>query len=275
MIPINIKDTNEILTSLKNVNLDRLYLNDFNNTKSITNSNNNEPTLVNEHIYHDSCLQLENTEDIIFRFSTVDMRGFDKLEIAILSEQELDLAQISLYFSEFASADIPLESAQLNTNETIVNNKMYQFVFDLIDKEGAKYYLPNINSIKLKLGMGSDIKIANIMLKAINYSVTLDEVKNERDNAEKYILKRIPDDNVPDVLLDEIPKKAASMLWLINRQGKGESNVGSEVGKFSNKNFHDKLKLEVDEAISEYIGEDDTSSDDGKSSINTNLVGSI
>lgn len=274
MIPITIEKAKPVLIYLEDGNVDRFYLNDFNNTESLSNSENKTPILIEEPIYHDKYYLLENIKDIIFKFSTVDMRGFNKLEIAIFSEEELNLDNVSLYFSEFACADIPLESAKLNFDETIVNGKLYQLVFDLKDKQGADYYLPNVNSIKLNLDMiCSKVKVANIMIKTDGFNLTLDELKPALDNAEKYILKRIPDSNIPNILLDEVPKKAASMLWLVYRQGKGESNIGSEVGKFSNKNFHDKLKLEVDDAISDYIGEE--TSDDGKQSINTDLVGSI
>lgn len=274
MIPITIEEAKPILTYLEDGNVDRFYLNDFNNTQSITTSDNKTPSLVEEKIYHDNYYLLENISDIIFNFPIVDMRGFNKIIIAIFSDEELNLDNISLYFSEFACADIPLESAQLNHNETSISDKLYQFVFDLKDENGADYYLPNVNSMKLNFGcLCSQIKVANIMIKTDDYNISLDELQPTLNNATKYILKRIPDSSIPNELLDEVPKKAASMLWLIYRQGKGESNVGSEVSKFSNKNFHDKLKLEVDEAIIEYTGEETT--DDDKNSINFNMVGSI
>lgn len=275
MIPISVEKANQILYYLKTKDgIDRFYLNDFNNIKTMTTSDNQEPELINESVYHDKCFYLENVSDVIFKFPNVDLRPFDKLEIAILSKDLLVLDDISLYFSEFANANIPLESAQLNKDETIINSNLYLLAFDLKDKDGAKYYLPNVTSVKLMFKEElSEVKVVNIMVKADEYDLPLDKLQPALDDANDYILKRIPDDSIPKELEKEVPKKAASMLWLIARQGKGESNVGSEVGKFTQKNFHDKLKLEVDEAIAEYIGE--TPSDDGRRPINQKLVGWI
>lgn len=274
MVFLSINDINAIMHYLTDASLDRIYLNEFKNVDSITTSNDGKPVLLSEPIYHENCFLLENTSDVIFKFNFVDMRKFNKLEITILSDVSINLDDVSLYFSEFANANIPLEKAKLNKDETIIKNNLYSFVFEFKDEEGALYYLPSIKSIKLDFGKELDyVKIANIMIKANTYSLSLDELKPALDDAEKYIIKRIEDYNLPSILEDEVPKKAASMLWLIARQEKGESNVGAEGMRFSPSNFHDKTKKEVDDAISTYNSEN--GSDNSEKTINENLVGSI
>lgn len=284
---LSLQQNTQILHYLQQRNLDRLILNDFIDEKTITNSEKKVATLnKNDGIIYDNSFTLQATENVIFKFPRILFNKFDKLRIIIETEDKLEIDNVECFLSITKEAQIKNVPCQVLDSENKSADNFYELLFSIpfednnqtsdgLDISNSKYSndLSNIQSIFIDFKSEINVNIHDIAIFNDDYDTSLEMIEEAYIEATNYVSEWLSESQMKEkTVLNAITKLTAINLWLIEMQKEQKYLSGYQ----GTRNYYDQLLVQVENVIRKFNPDfNKETSDDNKSTINTNLIGSI
>jgi len=275
---LKLNQNTQILHYLQQKNLDRLIINDFDDKETIiTNTEEGNIELIEEGIIYDNSFKITDADNIVFKFNKILFNKFDELRIILESVTPIDLNNLECFLSISKSGELKTIPTLLTNPKELDNEKVYELIFTFDRTDDSKYLndLANVQSIILDFDNHVSFNIHNITILTKKYDTTLEMFEEAHIEATNYIGEWITSPDIEaDSVQDAIIKLTAINLWLIENQTHTRS-ISGEMGK---KNYYDQLMIQVENIIRKFNPDYDkteTKSEEGKSKININLLGSV
>ena len=264
----NIKTYNKVLSYLETSIPNIIGLNTFDETNQydkgsnyITNSNRDAVIVKKSDLIHYSGYYLLNTPDVIFNFDSevqkVNLDLFQTLEITVETADDISSNDIKAIFSNVPNAQINNYEFNLDESKTKVNKGKDSYfstlVFTLVDDDvynaDSKLDLSSIKSIKIT-NIDTSILIHDIVVKTPQYTFKTELIDEQMAEAERYILRKIREDEVPDKLKSALVRFTVAHIWLNKWYEEGQKSA--TLGEFSTESYYDKLMDDINEDIDAY-----------------------
>lgn len=264
----NIKTYNKVLSYLETSIPNIIGLNTFDETNQydkgsnyITNSNRDAVIVKKSDLIHYSGYYLLNTPDVIFNFDSevqkINLDLFQTLEITVETTDDISSNDIKAIFSNVPNAQINNYEFSLDKSKTKVSkgNDSYfsTLVFTLVDDDvynaDSKLDLSSVKSIKIT-NINSSILIHDIVVKTPQYTFKTELIDEQMAEAERYILRKIREDEVPDKLKSALVRFTVAHIWLNKWYEEGQKSA--TLGEFSTESYYDKLMDDINEDIDAY-----------------------
>ena len=264
----NIKTYNKVLSYLETSIPNIIGLNTFDEINQydkgsnyITNSNRDAVIVKKSDLIHYSGYYLLNTPDVIFNFDSevqkVNLDLFQTLEITVETADDISSNDIKAIFSNVPNAQINNYEFNLDESKTKVNKGEDSYfstlVFTLVDDDvynaDSKLDLSSIKSIKIT-NIDTSILIHDIVVKTPQYTFKTELIDEQMAEAERYILRKIREDEVPDKLKSALVRFTVAHIWLNKWYEEGQKS--STLGEFSTESYYDKLMDDINEDIDAY-----------------------
>lgn len=264
----NIKTYNKVLSYLETSIPNIIGLNTFDETNQydkgsnyITNSNRDAVIVKKSDLIHYSGYYLLDTSDVIFNFDSevqkVNLDLFQTLEITVETNDDISSNDIKAIFSNVPNAQINNYEFSLDKSKTKVskgkNSYFSTLVFTLVDDDvynaDSKLDLSSIKSIKIT-NIDTSILIHDIVVKTPQYTFKTELIDEQMAEAERYILRKIREDEVPDKLKSALVRFTVAHIWLNKWYEEGQKSA--TLGEFSTESYYDKLMNDINEDIDAY-----------------------
>lgn len=264
----NIKTYNKVLSYLETSIPNIIGLNTFDEISQydkgsnyITNSNRDAVIVKKSDLIHYSGYYLLNTPDVIFNFDSevqkVNLDLFQTLEITVETADDISSNDIKAIFSNVPNAQINNYEFNLDESKTKVNKGKDSYfstlVFTLVDDDvynaDSKLDLSSIKSIKIT-NIDTSILIHDIVVKTPQYTFKTELIDEQMAEAERYILRKIREDEVPDKLKSALVRFTVAHIWLNKWYEEGQKSA--TLGEFSTESYYDKLMDDINEDIDAY-----------------------
>lgn len=264
----NIKTYNKVLSYLETSIPNIIGLNTFDEINQydkgsnyITNSNRDAVIVKKSDLIHYSGYYLLNTPDVIFNFDSevqkVNLDLFQTLEITVETADDISSNDIKAIFSNVPNAQINNYEFNLDESKTKVNKGKDSYfstlVFTLVDDDvynaDSKLDLSSIKSIKIT-NIDTSILIHDIVVKTPQYTFKTELIDEQMAEAERYILRKIREDEVPDKLKSALVRFTVAHIWLNKWYEEGQKSA--TLGEFSTESYYDKLMDDINEDIDAY-----------------------
>lgn len=264
----NIKTYNKVLSYLETSIPNIIGLNTFDETNQydkgsnyITNSNRDAVIVKKSDLIHYSGYYLLNTPDVIFNFDSevqkVNLDLFQTLEITVETDEDISSNDIKAIFSNVPNAQINNYEFSLDKSKTKVSKGKDSYfstlVFTLVDDDvynaDSKLDLSSIKSIKIT-NIDTSILIHDIVVKTPQYTFKTELIDEQMAEAERYILRKIREDEVPDKLKSALVRFTVAHIWLNKWYEEGQKSA--TLGEFSTESYYDKLMNDINEDIDAY-----------------------
>lgn len=264
----NIKTYNKVLSYLETSIPNIIGLNTFDETNQydkgsnyITNSNRDAVIVKKSDLIHYSGYYLLNTPDVIFNFDSevqkVNLDLFQTLEITVETNDDISSNDIKAIFSNVPNAQINNYEFSLDKSKTKVSKGKDSYfstlVFTLVDDDvynaDSKLDLSSIKSIKIT-NIDTSILIHDIVVKTPQYTFKTELIDEQMAEAERYILRKIREDEVPDKLKSALVRFTVAHIWLNKWYEEGQKSA--TLGEFSTESYYDKLMNDINEDIDAY-----------------------
>ncbi len=264
----NIKTYNKVLSYLETSIPNIIGLNTFDETNQydkgsnyITNSNRDAVIVKKSDLIHYSGYYLLNTPDVIFNFDSevqkVNLDLFQTLEITVETADDISSNDIKAIFSNVPNAQINNYEFSLDKSKTKVSKGKDSYfstlVFTLVDDDvynaDSKLDLSSIKSIKIT-NIDTSILIHDIVVKTPQYTFKTELIDEQMAEAERYILRKIREDEVPDKLKSALVRFTVAHIWLNKWYEEGQKSA--TLGEFSTESYYDKLMNDINEDIDAY-----------------------
>lgn len=264
----NIKTYNKVLSYLETSIPNIIGLNTFDETNQydkgsnyITNSNRDAVIVKKSDLIHYSGYYLLDTSDVIFNFDSevqkVNLDLFQTLEITVETNDDISSNDIKAIFSNVPNAQINNYEFSLDKSKTKVskgkNSYFSTLVFTLVDDDvynaDSKLDLSSIKSIKIT-NINTSILIHDIVVKTPQYTFKTELIDEQMAEAERYILRKIREDEVPDKLKSALVRFTVAHIWLNKWYEEGQKSA--TLGEFSTESYYDKLMNDINEDIDAY-----------------------
>lgn len=264
----NIKTYNKVLSYLETSIPNIIGLNTFDETNQydkgsnyITNSNRDAVIVKKSDLIHYSGYYLLNTPDVIFNFDSevqkVNLDLFQTLEITVETDEDISSNDIKAIFSNVPNAQINNYEFSLDKSKTKVSKGKDSYfstlVFTLVDDDvynaDSKLDLSSIKSIKIT-NIDTSILIHDIVVKTPQYTFKTELIDEQMAEAERYILRKIREDEVPDKLKSALVRFTVAHIWLNKWYEEGQKSA--TLGEFSTESYYDKLMDDINEDIDAY-----------------------
>lgn len=264
----NIKTYNKVLSYLETSIPNIIGLNTFDETNQydkgsnyITNSNRDAVIVKKSDLIHYSGYYLLNTPDVIFNFDSevqkVNLDLFQTLEITVETNDDISSNDIKAIFSNVPNAQINNYEFSLDKSKTKVNKGKDSYfstlIFTLVDDDvynaDSKLDLSSIKSIKIT-NIDTSILIHDIVVKTPQYTFKTELIDEQMEEAERYILRKIREDEVPDKLKSALVRFTVAHIWLNKWYEEGQKSA--TLGEFSTESYYDKLMNDINEDIDAY-----------------------
>lgn len=264
----NIKTYNKVLSYLETSIPNIIGLNTFDEINQydkgsnyITNSNRDAVIVKKSDLIHYSGYYLLNTPDVIFNFDSevqkVNLDLFQTLEITVETADDISSNNIKAIFSNVPNAQINNYEFNLDESKTKVNKGKDSYfstlVFTLVDDDvynaDSKLDLSSIKSIKIT-NIDTSILIHDIVVKTPQYTFKTELIDEQMAEAERYILRKIREDEVPDKLKSALVRFTVAHIWLNKWYEEGQKSA--TLGEFSTESYYDKLMDDINEDIDAY-----------------------
>ena len=264
----NIKTYNKVLSYLETSIPNIIGLNTFDEINQydkgsnyITNSNRDAVIVKKSDLIHYSGYYLLNTPDVIFNFDSevqkVNLDLFQTLEITVETADDISSNDIKAIFSNVPNAQINNYEFSLDKSKTKVSKGKDSYfstlVFSLVDDDvynaDSKLDLSSIKSIKIT-NIDTSILIHDIVVKTPQYTFKTELIDEQMAEAERYILRKIREDEVPDKLKSALVRFTVAHIWLNKWYEEGQKS--STLGEFSTESYYDKLMGDINEDIDAY-----------------------
>lgn len=264
----NIKTYNKVLSYLETSIPNIIGLNTFDETNQydkgsnyITNSNRDAVIVKKSDLIHYSGYYLLNTPDVIFNFDSevqkINLDLFQTLEITVETSDDISSNDIKAIFSNVPNAQINNYEFDLDKSKTKVSkgNDSYfsTLIFTLVDDDvynaDSKLDLSSVKSIKIT-NINTSILIHDIVVKTPQYTFKTELIDEQMAEAERYILRKIREDEVPDKLKSALVRFTVAHIWLNKWYEEGQKSA--TLGEFSTESYYDKLMNDINEDIDAY-----------------------
>lgn len=264
----NIKTYNKVLSYLETSIPNIIGLNTFDETNQydkgsnyITNSNRDAVIVKKSDLIHYSGYYLLNTPDVIFNFDSevqkVNLDLFQTLEITVETTDDISSNDIKAIFSNVPNAQINNYEFSLDKSKTKVSKGKDSYfstlIFTLVDDDvynaDSKLDLSSVKSIKIT-NINSSILIHDIVVKTPQYTFKTELIDEQMAEAERYILRKIREDEVPDKLKSALVRFTVAHIWLNKWYEEGQKSA--TLGEFSTESYYDKLMDDINEDIDAY-----------------------
>lgn len=264
----NIKTYNKVLSYLETSIPNIIGLNTFDETNQydkgsnyITNSNRDAVIVKKSDLIHYSGYYLLNTPDVIFNFDSevqkVNLDLFQTLEITVETDEDISSNDIKAIFSNVPNAQINNYEFSLDKSKTKINKGKDSYfstlIFTLVDDDvynaDSKLDLSSIKSIKIT-NIDTSILIHDIVVKTPQYTFKTELIDEQMEEAERYILRKIREDEVPDKLKSALVRFTVAHIWLNKWYEEGQKSA--TLGEFSTESYYDKLMNDINEDIDAY-----------------------
>lgn len=264
----NIKTYNKVLSYLETSIPNIIGLNTFDETNQydkgsnyITNSNRDAVIVKKSDLIHYSGYYLLNTPDVIFNFDSevqkVNLDLFQTLEITVETDEDISSNDIKAIFSNVPNAQINNYEFSLDKSKTKVSKGKDSYfstlIFTLVDDDvynaDSKLDLSSIKSIKIT-NIDTSILIHDIVVKTPQYTFKTELIDEQMAEAERYILRKIREDEVPDKLKSALVRFTVAHIWLNKWYEEGQKSA--TLGEFSTESYYDKLMDDINEDIDAY-----------------------
>jgi hypothetical protein len=264
----NIKTYNKVLSYLETSIPNIIGLNTFDETNQydkgsnyITNSNRDAVIVKKSDLIHYSGYYLLNTPDVIFNFDSevqkVNLDLFQTLEITVETNDDISSNDIKAIFSNVPNAQINNYEFSLDKSKTKVSKGKDSYfstlIFTLVDDDvynaDSKLDLSSIKSIKIT-NIDTSILIHDIVVKTPQYTFKTELIDEQMAEAERYILRKIREDEVPDKLKSALVRFTVAHIWLNKWYEEGQKSA--TLGEFSTESYYDKLMDDINEDIDAY-----------------------
>ena len=264
----NIKTYNKVLSYLETSIPNIIGLNTFDETNQydkgsnyITNSNRDAVIVKKSDLIHYSGYYLLNTPDVIFNFDSevqkINLDLFQTLEITVETDEDISSNDIKAIFSNVPNAQINNYEFSLDKSKTKVSKGKDSYfstlVFTLVDDDvynaDSKLDLSSIKSIKIT-NIDTSILIHDIVVKTPQYTFKTELIDEQMAEAERYILRKIREDEVPDKLKSALVRFTVAHIWLNKWYEEGQKSA--TLGEFSTESYYDKLMNDINEDIDAY-----------------------
>lgn len=264
----NIKTYNKVLSYLETSIPNIIGLNTFDETNQydkgsnyITNSNRDAVIVKKSDLIHYSGYYLLNTPDVIFNFDSevqkVNLDLFQTLEITVETDEDISSNDIKAIFSNVPNAQINNYEFSLDKSKTKVSKGKDSYfstlVFTLVDDDvynaDSKLDLSSIKSIKIT-NIDTSILIHDIVVKTPQYTFKTELIDEQMAEADRYILRKIREDEVPDKLKSALVRFTVAHIWLNKWYEEGQKSA--TLGEFSTESYYDKLMNDINEDIDAY-----------------------
>lgn len=201
-------------------------------------------------------------ESLVFPTLHKDFDGTDEVQVYVNCQGvEVDLSKVSLNFSPLRNGNASVVSLKPKESEIDLNSEtIISFKLDnnatATDKSRL---LTGIESIKVDFGQDAKgVEIHNIVLKSVDYTYTLSDIKTACENGENYVLRRLNNMSnekeekreIPKLLKQYVYMAAGAYAWLTRWEY--EAKPMKEPKSESN-NYADRLFTQVDDAITKYL----------------------
>lgn len=203
-----------------------------------------------------------NRQMLVFPTIHKDFNGTDEVQVYVnFNGLDIDVSAITLTFSSLRNGNANVLSLNPTDDKIDVNDETI-LTFKLDNNATARdktRKLTGIESIKLDMGsVVSDVEIFNIVLRSVDYTYTLSDIKNACENGENYVLRRLNNMSnekeekreVPELLKQYIYMAGGAYAWLTRWEY--EAKPMKEPKSESN-NYADRLFTQVDDAIKKYL----------------------
>jgi hypothetical protein len=264
----NIKTYNKVLSYLETSIPNIIGLNTFDETNQydkgsnyITNSNRDAVIVKKSDLIHYSGYYLLNTPDVIFNFDSevqkVNLDLFQTLEITVETNDDISSNDIKAIFSNVPNAQINNYEFSLDKSKTKVSKGKDSYfstlIFTLVDDDvynaDSKLDLSSIKSIKIT-NIDTSILIHDIVVKTPQYTFKTELIDEQMAEAERYILRKIREEEVPDKLKSALVRFTVAHIWLNKWYEEGQKSA--TLGEFSTESYYDKLMNDINEDIDAY-----------------------
>lgn len=264
----NIKTYNKVLSYLETSIPNIIGLNTFDETNQydkgsnyITNSNRDAVIVKKSDLIHYSGYYLLDTPDVIFNFDSevqkVNLDLFQTLEITVETNDDISSNDIKAIFSNVPNAQINNYEFSLDKSKTKVSKGEDSYfstlIFTLVDDDvynaDSKLDLSSIKSIKIT-NIDTSILIHDIVVKTPQYTFKTELIDEQMEEAERYILRKIREDEVPDKLKSALVRFTVAHIWLNKWYEEGQKSA--TLGEFSTESYYDKLMGDINEDIDAY-----------------------
>lgn len=191
-----------------------------------------------------------------------DFNGTDILQLFLnCHDVDVDVKEIILGFSPLLNGNAPvLTLNSIDKDLDTSTDTMIQFGIDEnYNATDKSRLLTGIESITLDFNTdATGVEVKNIYLKSIDYTYTIDDLKQSLENGEAYVLRRLNDfkqetkgfKKIPKLLKQYVYMAAGAYAWLTRWEY--EAKPMKEPKSESN-NYADRLFTQVDDAITKYL----------------------
>lgn len=264
----NIKTYNKVLSYLETSIPNIIGLNTFDETNQydkgsnyITNSNRDAVIVKKSDLIHYSGYYLLNTPDVIFNFDSevqkINLDLFQTLEITVETVDDISSNDIKAIFSNVPNAQINNYEFSLDKSKTKVSKGKDSYfstlIFTLVDDDvynaDSKLDLSSTKSIIIT-NIDTSILIHDIVVKTPQYTFKTELIDEQMAEAERYILRKIREDEVPDKLKSALVRFTVAHIWLNKWYEEGQKSA--TLGEFSTESYYDKLMDDINEDIDAY-----------------------
>lgn len=196
---------------------------------------------------------------------------FDFFEMKIKSDTKLELEDISLIFSDSVKGEPPIFTLSPYKTSNIEENTHSRITFQLNGDNGDySTDLSHIKTIAIQIKKAvNELFITDLVFKKEKNNFTIEDMDLKWDEGVSWIKDKLGEDDIPSELEYLIPKAAAFLIWRSEWSSEGKFQ---EDDSKNYKNYSQELKSEILESINTFLEEPEEPSD-GKSKINTNLIG--
>ena len=281
---VDISSYNKVLSYLPSSKINIHYLNGFEvrDVGYISSSNPDAVAFLTRGLEHENAFCLNGVSDFIIDFTDdvkeVRLDNFQKVEFTVASTEDFDYNDIRLVFSRTPNCQLPyleLECDELLFRKVLRPDSTYLYnICFMISKEYETDFSPlllDIASLKVEFSKDSDLILYNAVVRQIAYNLSIKEIDEQFDEAVKYVLRKIHEDVVPDILKSALYKITSAYLWWGKWYEEGQKSA--TLGEFSTMSYGDKLMESADDDIDRY--NKDKGEDDTKRYLDTRWIGSI
>lgn len=281
---VDISSYNKVLSYLPSSRVNIHYLNNFepDGLNYISSSTIVSAPYLTDGLEHKIAYALNGVSDFIINFNDdvkeVRLDNFEKIEFTVSSNEDFGFEDIKLYFSR--TPNCTLSYLTLNCydllfhKEQLPNSRyIYNICFMInneLDLDYSKLLL-DMASIKVTFPKSSDLIIYNAVVRQSIYNLSIKEIDEQYDEAIKYVLRKIHEETVPNILKSALYKITSAYLWWGKWYEEGQKSA--TLGEFSTMSYGDKLMESADDDIDRY--NKDKGEDEKKRYLDIRWVGSI